>query len=298
MRRGPGDLPAAVDPAYDANMGVFDEWLTGVLSDPLGRLWYSHIRYERDRGRLTDGAWNAFQQAVSNQLKPGPIPPTVTDRPLNLVEDIVRVHQDELCCQGPPASSPVVRFSRVVNAFSFRYNLTPSAIGNMAEENVMVGRIWKLLDRPDATDDFTGWMQGWMDGPLNHFWIAPTDAIEAVLAAGGSAASVRDLLGLGSYDVDVWLLRIDIPASRIAESKVRIPTRLDAGTYRYYMPSDDPKHGWTLHLETLNPGAPELVIERIPFTREYQYEKLGRIDRPCPAIDWADLTARYEARCP
>lgn len=279
-------------------MGTFDEWLTGVLSDPLGRLWYSHVRYERKMGRLTDGAWNAFQRAVSDRLGPGPIPPPVTDRPLNLIEDVVRAHPGELCCQGPPASPPTVRFSRVVNAFSFRHNLKPSAVGVMAEEKVMVERIWRLLDRPDAADDFTGWMQGWMDGALNYFWIAPTDAIEAVLAAGGSAAGVRDLLGLGGYGVDVWLLRIDIPASGIAGSKVCIPTTLDAGTYRYYTPSDDPKHGWTLHLETLAPGAPELVIERMPFTREYRHEKLGRVDRPCPEIDWAAWAARCEARCP
>jgi hypothetical protein len=199
-----------------------------------------------------------------------------------------------LLCAGDQKRADVP-LSRIVNLDSLMlYNLPPFK-DRPLDDSTRSEALAELRTRPgDVQRRLTGTMGA---RPRDHFWLTPTAALAAALAAASSglaAATARSALGLIHFGRGVHLARLDFPASYF--QSLRVPTFIDGGSHPVFaIWKADRESGHTWHLDRHARGLPEFVSRDARLSPMVEISYLGRLETEAPRVDYRRLLGREPA---
>jgi hypothetical protein len=304
---------------------MINEWKGEIVNDPYGSVWWHNLEYDREKDNLTSEVLEEFEQVVNDFLnREGPQAP-----PLAVLLNVLGESQAKFTMRGrrvPPAEP----LSRVVSARDFAAYLVQAErkLGIGVNSKRWMEMIWRRFERGKINPErhFKGELRG---GVGNFFWGIPTHRFEELFnryeatrqgwcvhppeKCDEIATEIRNLLGLSYIGQGIGLFRIDIPAALLKEVSRRAPTTLDSNPLCVFLPADgDTEYGYTVHLRKLQGsgelpqsleesdgrGVEEVLVSKIPFTKECHVTRVGFVRDPLPEERevWSALRRLVEAR--
>ncbi len=254
---------------------TFKDWLTQLLADQHGRIWWRKLEFDVEAGNLESARSEEFQQEVEARL-PSEL------APLALAQRVLADPQTNFDLRGRRVPQEKCTYSRVIDADTFAaYHVAWEVTGEPLNEQTGA-HLWEGLgkhitsDHYDLTREFRT-LRGF-------FWCTTVEELKKLMVGTNAADRVRDALGLLGVNAGTRLLRVDVPTPD--EHPVLAPTALDQAVNTAFMPcADADGRGWTLHLRTLERGVSEVIVKKIKLTRDFLVARIGEVTTPCPSLN-------------
>jgi hypothetical protein len=265
-----------------------DDWLGSLLLSQIGRIWWLNFTFDEACGNLLEDTINRFYDRIEFNLSP----PVLKD-PLALIEYAVSNPPFDFDLVGSRSPRTQEALSTILTASTITaYHINLPRIGLELDEGTQ-DLVWDWLGNVIKGEHYMGLLRS----RRAFFWSTPTRNLESAQNGALPASSIRNFLGLQHVIKGQRILRIDIPMEKLSSKRIAAPTTLDAGASIVFCPSKDPGgYGWTMHLESLDVGAEEVVIEQIPFDGDYVLTKVGSVELDPPNIDWDKVENKRRER--
>lgn len=287
------------------------KWKQFLTSDPLGKIFWDNLEYDLQHENLSFEVYEQFLSTIDQFME--------ASREETLAIDAIVKALGEppvlFSLQGlrKPDTEPL---SRVVDAQSFAtHHVRYDEKFGYATEETLTQQIWTMFKNGDIVPKRH--FKGDLRSGRNLFWGTPTRCLEGLCEtrqirpneftveppekADNVATEIRNLLGLSHMNEGVGLYRIDIPIELLTEVKICAPTTLDSSPRCVFLPAEGTsRYGWTLDLREMKPGAEEVVIEPITFTKDFKVTQIGFVRGPLPNEQdvWDALAKIVQKRLP
>jgi hypothetical protein len=239
---------------------------------------------------------NRFRAAVASNLNAL----ASLGSPVDVINAVLKQFSATFELQGQRAPAATMPYSCVVTVETFSSQLLNrqrvfSTVKDEGDNDANF--IWNNLGVLITPDDYDGELKSLDRG---FFWCTPTHVLEAVCDRYNpnrdrAATTVRTRLGLHRMLRGQRLLRIDIPPAALAGKGMRAPTVFDGGSNPFFMPcARGDGYGRTLNLRRVSRDMRELVVEKIPFTRDFVVERMGEVYANVPRPDFNRLELRID----
>jgi hypothetical protein len=265
-------------------MENFERWRAALTSTQSGRIWWANLQYDFNVGNVDPSMEKEFRGGIE---KVGTSPsPTEAVKFLWLQNPLRFNLKSTRAPKSPEQYSTVITVEEVAE-----FNIKWDETGYQFDEKYP-DRLWDNLGHRIKNDHFINFLRE----NRSFFWCSPTRSVKQVRDSTRSkerqASELRNQLGLSHHGAKQRLLQIDIPKAMIAGKIICAPTTLDVlpGNVAF-VPCHDESTGWTLNLSTYERGIEEVVIESLPFNRDYIVTKIGEVADGAPPLDF-DLLER------